>query len=64
MSSNGVNPAGYLEVLWATRDFTRGDFCHTIGTGVAIHLEVPPRLRRSGYAQAGVKVSQHTQPPF
>jgi hypothetical protein len=30
-----------LYVLWATRDVTRDDFYHTIGTEVAIHLEVP-----------------------
>jgi hypothetical protein len=33
--------AGYLDVLWATRDVTRGDFCHTLGTEVAIPLAVP-----------------------
>jgi hypothetical protein len=26
--------------------------------------KVPPCLRRSGFAQAGVKIFQHTQPPF
>jgi hypothetical protein len=33
--------AGYLDVLWATCDVTRGDFCHTLGMEVAVHLEVP-----------------------
>ncbi len=35
-----------------------------LGKGAAKRLKVPPCLRRSGYAQAGVKVLQHTQLPF
>jgi hypothetical protein len=35
-----------------------------LGNEVAKRLKVRPCLRRSGYAQAGVKVSQHTPLPF
>jgi len=35
-----------------------------LGNRVAKRPKVPPCLRRSGYAQAGVKVSQHTHLPL
>ena len=67
--------AGLLHVLYVTPDVTLGDIWDTLGKIVAKRLKVPPCLRRparrtsslageSGYAQAGVEVSQHTQPPF
>jgi hypothetical protein len=35
-----------------------------LGNGAAKRLKAPPCLRRSGYAQAGVQVLQHTQLPY
>jgi hypothetical protein len=55
MLSNLYN-AGFLDILWVTCDVAGGVFGNMLENGVAKRLKVPPCLRRSGYAQAGVKV--------
>jgi len=55
---------GFLYVLWVTYDIIQGDLCDLLENWEAKRLEVPPCLRRSGFAQAGVKDIQHTRLPF
>jgi hypothetical protein len=42
----------------------RDNFGNMPGNRAALRLSVPPCLRRSGYAQAGLKVLYHIHLPF
>jgi len=51
--------AALLEILGVTRFFAENDLCNMLGIPVFNVETQPPCLCRSGYAQAGGKLSQH-----
>jgi hypothetical protein len=54
-----LSNAALLGILWVTRVFTKGGLCNMLGILAFNIKRWPPCLRRSGYAQAGGKLSQH-----
>ncbi len=58
--SNGTHRKGGVKAPSFLTGFTKSDLCHMLGIPVFNIGRWPPCLRRSGYAQVGGKLFQHS----